>query len=158
MTTTPYPGTANDFLSAHAALLRESYHRLTGGDLVAPGLTPEQASQQLFEAPFALLSHSAAADPLMTYANRTGLKLFDIDWPALLVMPSRLTAEAPNRAEREHLLQRVAHAGFIDDYSGVRVSARGRRFLIRRATVWNLRGPKGAVVGQAAMFADWAYL
>ena len=42
------------------------------------------------------------------------------------------------REERARLLETVARRGFIDDYSGVRISKTGRRFRIIRATVWNL--------------------
>ena len=43
-------------------------------------------------------------------------------------------------------------------WRGVRVSASGRRFQITGAQVWNLLDAVGAVVGQAAMFADWEAL
>lgn len=58
-------------------------------------------------------------------------------------MPSRLTAEAPNRAERARLLAEVTARGFIEDYSGRRISHTGQRFLIERATVWNLTDAEG---------------
>lgn len=73
-------------------------------------------------------------------------------------MPSRLTAESPERAERERLLGRVAARGCIDDYAGVRVSRSGRRFRIRGATVWTLVDDDGRRLGQAATFSDWAPL
>ena len=73
-------------------------------------------------------------------------------------MPSRLTAEAPNREERARLLAQVTQHGFIDDYSGIRISTRGRRFRIAQATVWNLRDETGHPCGQAAMFAHWEFL
>jgi hypothetical protein len=72
-------------------------------------------------------------------------------------MPSRLTAEAPDRTERARLLAEVAARGFIDDYSGVRISRTGQRFRIERATVWNLSDDEGRRCGQAATFRTWRY-
>ena len=65
---------------------------------------------------------------------------------------SRLSAEAPLRDERQALLDRVTRHGFIDDYAGIRISAKGRRFAIRQAIVWNLIAVDGTRHGQAAAF------
>ena len=73
-------------------------------------------------------------------------------------MPSRLTAEAPNQAERARLLAEVAVRGFIDDYSGVRIARTGQRFLIEQATVWNLLNDRGQRCGQAATFREWRFV
>ena len=59
------------------------------------------------------------------------------------------------RSERERLLNRVATYGFIDDYSGVRISKSGCRFRILRATVWNITDASGTRLGQAASFSEW---
>lgn len=151
-----YPSVSNGFLSAHLQLLATSYRRLTGRHLVDPDLDAEAAARCLFEAPFALLSHTADADPILTYANRTTLDLFELDWEQLTRMPSRLTAEAPDRAERARLLAQVTAHGYIDRYSGVRVSSSGRRFRIDGATVWNLTDQTGQFFGQAATFTAWS--
>ena len=37
----------------------------------------------------------------------------------------------------------VSAHGYIDDYSGVRISASGRRFVIRDAVVWNVVDAQG---------------
>jgi predicted DNA-binding protein (UPF0251 family) len=55
-------------------------------------------------------------------------------------------------------LEAVTQRGFIDDYSGIRISKTGRRFQISRATVWNLISEKGEPCGQAAMFDEWKFL
>ena len=151
----PLPAASNAFLADHIGLLRRSYRQLTGRDLIDPGLTDRDAASALFEAPFALLSHDTRADPILTYGNRTVLGLFELTWEQLTAMPSRYTAEAPNRDERARLLQAVAARGYIDDYRGVRVSARGRRFMIENACVWNLVDAGGRCHGQAATFAHW---
>lgn len=73
-------------------------------------------------------------------------------------MPSRLSAEPVSREERARLLAEVSKNGFIDNYTGVRISRTGKRFLIEHAIVWNLLDEQGVYRGQAAMFRDWKYL
>jgi hypothetical protein len=152
----PEPGPDNGFLAEHVALLASSLRHWTGRTLTPEEVGDKAGARWLFEdAPFALLSHGTGADPCFTYANRRALALFEIGWDELLRLPSRLSAEPMARAERERLLAAVTARGFIDDYQGVRISRRGRRFLIRRATVWNLIDTAGSCQGQAAMFARW---
>jgi hypothetical protein len=79
-------------------------------------------------------------------------------WGELIRTASRLTAEPVHRSERARLLAAVSGKGFIDDYSGIRISKTGRRFVIERATVWNLIDDLGAPYGQAATFSEWKYL
>ncbi|WP_295455836.1 MEKHLA domain-containing protein [uncultured Thiodictyon sp.] len=154
----PPPAQVNAFLADHIGLLRRSYRHLTGRDLIDSGLTDQAAALALFEAPFALLSHGTQADPILAYGNRTVLRLFELTWEQLTAMPSRYTAQAPNRQERARLLQQVTARGYIDDYCGVRVAASGRRFMIENACVWNLVDAGGACHGQAATFSHWRYL
>lgn len=151
----PAPDESNAFVAAHARLLIESYHRLTGLELVDPGLRGHERSQALFEAPFVVASHDTQADPVFNYANRAALELWETTWAAFTAMPSRLSAEPVAREEREGLLARVKIHGYVDDYQGVRISSRGRRFLIRRATVWNVIDSSGVYRGQAVMFSEW---
>ena len=94
----------------------------------------------------------------MNYGNAAALALWEMSWPELTRTPSRLTAEAPNREERARLLAAVTAHGFIDDYSGIRISKSGRRFRIARATVWNLLDERGNYAGQAAAFSQWEFL
>ena len=152
------PSLANRYLERHAARLLASLRHWTGRDLIRPGLSPVDEARELFEAPFAVLSHDTAADPMLNYANRTALQVFEFTWEELTAMPSRLTAEAPEQAERARLLSEVSKRGYIDDYRGVRISKKGRRFLIARATVWSLLDESGAAYGQAATFSEWRYL
>jgi hypothetical protein len=135
-----------------------SFRRFTGRDLL-PGLfNPLGLSRNLFAAPFVLVSHGTEADPVLNYGNAAALDLWEMTWEELTRTPSRLTAEAPNRAERARLLEAVTARGFIDDYSGVRISKTGRRFQIAQATVWNLVTESGEPCGQAAMFKEWKFL
>jgi hypothetical protein len=154
----PAPAPSNAFLADHVSLLCRNFLRLTGRNLIAADLAPSVAAERLFHAPFVVLSHNAEPDPVFTYGNLSALSLFELDWEALTSMPSRHTAEAPDRAERDRLLTAVSEKGFIDNYSGVRISRTGRRFLITRATVWNLYDGPGGFCGQAATFPRWEWL
>jgi len=153
----PCPAPENDYLVVHTELLRNSFQALTGQPLIDDALSPTDAARALFEAPFVLLSHNTEADPILTYGNLRAMEVFELTWEELTVMPSRLTAESPNRTERARLLQQVTEHGFINNYSGVRASKTGRRFLIEKATVWNLIGPSATLGGQAAAFSHWRY-
>ena len=51
------------------------------------------------------------------------------------------------------MLASITERGFIDDYSGIRISTKGRRFYIDQAVIWTLRNADGHTVGQAATFA-----
>lgn len=145
-------------LIAHSERLVRSLAHWTGRDL-APGVSdPHERARLLFDAPFVLVSHGTEADPILNYGNRAALALWETTWDELTRMPSRLTAEAPNREERARLLERVARDGYIADYSGVRISRAGRRFRIAEATVWNLLTLEGKPCGQAAMFHSWTFL
>ncbi|MEM7601660.1 MAG: MEKHLA domain-containing protein [Verrucomicrobiota bacterium] len=152
------PSSANAFQQHHVELLLRSYRRLTGQELVPAEVELSQLSRWLFEAPFFVASHDGGVDPVLTYGNQTALELFELPWEIFTKTPSRFTAEEPERGERERLLEAVAGQGYIDDYSGVRISKSGRRFEIRDATVWNLLDEKGIKVGQAATFSSWRYL
>ncbi len=151
------PCEANNWLTEHVELLRYNLKHWTGCGLMdeCNALT---AARQLYFAPFALLSHGVENDPVMNYANRTAQQLFEMEWHEFVKLPSRLSAEAVLQQERDILLKRVGQNGYIDDYSGVRISKTGNRFLIDHATVWNLLDAQGTPRGQAAMFSIWQHL
>ena len=144
-----------DFVTAQTVCPARSLRHWTERDLL-PGVSkPAELAQRVFEAPFVLVSHGTEADPILNYGNAAALALWEMTWEELTRTPSRLTAEAPNREERARLLDAVTRRGFIDDYSGVRISKSGRRFRISRATVWNLLTETNQPCGQAAMFDKW---
>ena len=64
----------------------------------------------------------------------------------------------PESRGARRLLAAVARRGFIDDYSGIRISKTGRRFRLAQATVWNLLAENDQPCSQAAMFSDWKFL
>lgn len=135
---------------AFFTLLTGSFERLTGRPLL-----PERGLGAVWlydNATFAVLAHDGAADPRFVYANRSAQRCFEYGWEEIVGLPSRLSAEAPDRAERQRLLEAAARDGFIADYSGVRIAKSGRRFRIVDAVVWQLIDPEGVVHGQAATF------
>lgn len=152
----PNPG--NHYLDAHVARLLTSFRHWTGKDLIGPSISLKTQARELFNAPFAILSHDTAADPILNYANQTGLRLFGLSWDELITMPSRLTAQTLEQTERARLLSKVSERGYIDDYRGIRITKGGRRFLIEQATVWNLLDESGGLYGQAATFGEWRFL
>lgn len=147
---------ARAIIESHAgeriALIAASHLRLTGCDLVpARG----DIAEAMWNLPAVVLAHGTESDPLFFYGNRAALGLFEVAAEDFIRMPSRLSAEPLRREERARLLARVTQHGFIADYSGIRVSATGRRFRIEQATVWNLADKAGASRGQAATFDRW---
>ena len=144
------PAYASPEMRARIALIAKSFARLLGRPLVSGDGDVVAA---LWEAQQAIVAHGTQADPVFFFGNRAALATFECPVEQFIVLPSRLSAEAPLRAERQALLDRVSAQGFIDDYAGVRISASGRRFRIEQAVVWNLIDAQGQRHGQAAMFA-----
>jgi hypothetical protein len=139
-----------------AILLLTNFQRLLGRSLVPAGIGEAEAPVWLYEAaPFCVLAHDVAPDPRFIYANKTAQRCFEYGWAVFTTLPSRLSAEAPNRAERQRLLDKVSRDGFATGYSGMRISGSGRRFRIEDGTVWQLTDDRGALRGQAAMFPRW---
>jgi len=132
-------------------LLTGSYRHITGKDLVPPELTRQEGIRWLYEdAPFGLLAHDTAPDPVFVYGNRNAQRRFEYSWGELTALPSRLSAEAPERAARQSFLRQVAEKGYVDNYEGIRISKSGKRFPIANVTVWQLIDADGVIRGQAA--------
>lgn len=136
-------------IAERIALIARSFARLLHRPLVEPG---DDVVEALWQAPAAVVAHGTEPDPIFFFGNSAALAAFECDVASFTGMPSRLSAEAPLRSERQVLLDRVARDGFIDDYAGVRISATGRRFRIETAIVWNLVEADGVRRGQAATF------
>lgn len=149
----------NGYYCHHVARLVESYQQLLGRSMPLVEEGDELATARaLYHAPFALLSHGTEDDPVFNYANRTAMALFNMNWDEITSLPSRFSAEQPNREQRMRLLEAVRTHGYIEDYAGVRIAKGGGRFKIEQATVWNLADQDGRYYGQAAMFAQWQAL
>jgi PAS domain-containing protein len=129
-----------------------SYTRQVGTALVPDGA---DAAWLYRDAPFAVLAHNGDPDPRFIYANLAAQRCFEYSWDEFLSLRSRLSAEAPERAERQRLLDAVARDGFVRGYRGLRVAKSGRRFWIEDGVVWQLRDADGVSRGQAAVFSMW---
>lgn len=151
------PDQTNKFYESHVALLLDSYQRLLKQPLLGT-VDGQDRVRQLLDADFALLSHNADSDPSFNYANRTALELFEMPWDELVGMPSRFSTEPVNRQERDRLLVEAGNAKYIDNYSGIRITKTGKRFLIQRALVWNVYDSQLRYYGQAACFSNWTWL
>ncbi|KAJ9526104.1 hypothetical protein QJQ45_009549 [Haematococcus lacustris] len=118
-------------------LAASSYWKHTGKYLIEAPF--EALTTAVFNAPFALLMHDrfqeGVTDPRFMYANRAALNLFEASWSELIGCPSRKSAadEAGTQQERQQLLDQAATSGIITNYSGWRVSLKGKRF--RECTV-----------------------
>jgi MEKHLA domain len=133
-------------------LLQDSYARFVGSTLVPPG---NGASWLYHHAPFAVLAHNTDPDPRFIYANKTAQLCFEYSWDEITRLLSRLSAEKPNQAERQYLLDTVARDGFVSGYRGLRIASSGRRFWIEQGIVWQLVDADGVGRGQAALFRSW---
>lgn len=132
-------------------LLSTSYQHFFNEPLVPSSITdPADAARWLYEqAPFAVLAHNTDADPMFVYGNLAAQKRFGYSWEEITNLRSRLSAELPNREERQQLLDRVKRDGFAKDYRGIRISKSGEKFLIEDAILWQLVDSEGIVRGQA---------
>jgi len=143
------------------ALLLESHRRAFGKPLLAadrPGGSRRLAAQELFAGQEVVLAHDGGRDPRLIYANDAALQLWRRPWGEMVGMPSRLTAEADARVERDQVLANARRMEAIRGYTGVRIDSHGRRFLIRNARLWTLWDEEGRGCGQAAAFANWWWI
>lgn len=137
-------------------LLVGSYRRVVGEE--PPFLAGGDASAiWLYErALHAVLAHDTAPVPRFTYANKAAQKCFEYTWEGIVGLPSHLSAEPQDRAERQRLLDLVTAQGYARGYRGVRIAKSGRRFLIEDGVVWQLVDEGGVLRGQAASFGRWS--
>ncbi len=151
MSKNPKPSSENNFNEEQAERLLSSFLRLTGKSLI-PECTPSnERAKALYDAEYPVLSHNSDEDPILNYSNAKGMEQFEISWEELAILPSRFTAEPQTQEERNRLLKAVTENGFIDDYQGVRISAKGNRFMVEDAIVWNVIDEDGVYWGQGAV-------
>lgn len=148
-------GTAFD---ERVQLIVRSYRHWTGENLLPPEVPGSRWAEALEGLPQVVVAHDTAADPCFIYGNRAALELFEMRREDFIGMPSRLSAEPVRQEERARVLEEVRVRGFSASYSGVRVSATGKRFRIENAVLWNLVDSEGVLRGQAATFAQWTRL
>ena len=134
-------------------LLTGSFRRLLGRDLLPSDRGPEWLYG---DAPFVVLAHNTAPDPVFVYANGAAQRRFGYCWSEFVKLQSRLSAGPSERSERQALLDAVARNGFMTGYRGLRVTKSGSRFWMEDGIVWQLRTADGQDFGQAATFSQWA--
>ncbi|MGW5588407.1 MEKHLA domain-containing protein [Streptomyces sp. NPDC003857] len=149
------PDGANPALSR---LLLSSYERQTGQPLCPPAWSSdEEAAEWLYrQAPFGLLVHDTADDPVFVYANRTAQQRFEYTWQEFIALPSRLSAAPHDQPGRDSFIASVAANGYASGYRGLRRTRTGGRFWIEDVTMWNVTDADGVHHGQAAVFHSWS--
>ncbi|MCF3962923.1 MEKHLA domain-containing protein [Streptomyces fuscigenes] len=148
------PGASASFCE----LLLSSHECLTGRPLCPPAWSSyEEAAAWLYaRAPFGLLAHDTADDPVFVYANRTAQERFGYDWDTFTALPSRLSAAPTGQEDRDSFVRSVAERGYAEGYRGRRIASSGRPFWIEDVTMWNLVDAEGGHHGQAAVFRSWS--
>src|SRR6266566_1468638 len=137
-------------------LLISSHKRVVGSPLGPFEFSLDAAARWLYEdAAFCVLAHNTDPDPSFIYANQAAQRCFEYSWDEFIGLPSRLSAETPDQAERQRLLGAVARHGYASGYRGLRIAKSGRRFWIEDVTVWNLVDESGIRSGQAATYRRW---
>ncbi len=144
------PSPMNGFRQDLAMLIAHNFQKLLGRSLV--NVNDPHIGMLLYEAPFAVLAHDDQVEPVFCYANRKAQEIFEMDWAEFTQLPSKFSAEPIDQARRKELLEQVSTHGYIDNYSGVRISKTGKRFQIEKAIVWNLYNTDNRRIGQAATF------
>ena len=142
----------------HTRVILDAFTHWTGGELCSRAGSAEDQARRLFEAPFIVVAHGTQNDPILNYGNQAALDLWELDLETFLKTPSRKTAEPMHRDERAKMLQQSHNHGYISDYQGIRITSTGKRFYIRRATVWSLKDSTNQPLGQAATFSEWEML
>lgn len=140
---------------SHSQRLLHSFQHWTGRSLFEVNGSPVEIAQALFEAPFVLVSHGTEPDPIFNYGNRRALELWEFSWEDFTQMPSRKCVEPVTQEERDRLLAAAATKGYIDHYSGVRISSTGKRFQIEDVILWNVLDEQNQRCGQAAVFSKY---
>ena len=146
-----------DYYIEHGEILLRSYENLIGYPLIGAKSENTAGIMRIWNAPFAVVSHGKEKDPIFNFGNKIALELFELGFDEFTKMLSRKSAEKIEQRERDRLLAEVVKNGYIKNYSGVRISATGKRFVIENAVIWNLMDGKGDYCGQAAMFKNWKY-
>ncbi len=158
MKETSVPNKENGYLKDYIYLITNSLKKSANIEIVDFTLSLEEQAKQAFHSDYVLLAHNGSDDPIFNYANQAALTLFEMPWEEFTNMPSRYSAESDERDKREKFLADVAEKGYSKDYSGIRISKTGRRFVIKNVMLWNVYDSDNNRIGQAAMFEEYDYL
>lgn len=111
---------------------------------------------QLYYANIALLATNT--NKQFIYMNKFSQNLWEISLDKALQMKGKQTARVQDQKQRDILLKEVQKKGFIKNYSGIRISSKGKLFYIKSARVWNLIDKQKNFKGQAACFKQFDYI
>lgn len=131
-------------------LIEQNYQRYTGKLLPVPAGIISRQEWLHQQVPYGLLAHNNNSDPVFIYANNHACQSFGYSIKQLLGMPSRFSAAATDRTDRQQLLNTVSQQG-IAAYSGPRINSQGQTFMLYDGYVWQLYN-NGQLYGQAALF------
>lgn len=134
-----------------ARLLLQSHIRAFARPLIADAQTVRSKRllcQNLFACGFTVLVHGTGKDPKLSYANASALRLWEKRWDELIGMPSRLTAPDSERAGRISALGQAKLQHSVRNYCGIRISHKGRRFIINKTRIWTLWDAEEGVCGR----------
>lgn len=65
------PSATNQYQAAHVGLILDSYRQLLRHDLLPRSTNLEQLAQELYHAPFVVLAHDSAPDPVFGMVQNT---------------------------------------------------------------------------------------
>jgi hypothetical protein len=143
---------------AHVKQLLDSFNKYVKRDLIERSGNVEIDFRNINNSKTIVVSHNGANDPILNFGNQAALELWELNWEDFTNTPSRKTAESDFREKREKMLKIAEQDGFFDNYEGVRISATGKRFMIKQAIIWNVENEQGDNIGQAATFSDITFL
>ena len=141
----------------HIKNVLNSFEKLTGKKIINRR-SPEEDFLEIENGRFVLVSHNGAEDPILNYGNQFALKVWEMNWEDFIKTPSRKTAEADLRKNRDEMLKTVSKKGYFDKYGGIRISSTGKRFKIKNAVIWNVNDENDNYLGQAAYFKTIEYI
>jgi len=137
-------------------LILTSYRKIFDKDLISID-SNQSLEEVLFKANFYLVSHQYQNEPILVYANQKVLERWEMTWEQFIGTPSKYTAETDLQSNRAKMLAIAEKQGYFDNYEGVRISAKGNRFWIKKALIFNIYEHENEVltdkiIGQAALF------
>lgn len=100
---------------------------------------------------FGVLSHGTQSDPIFNYGNQASLILFEQTIESLCETPSRFSTVPEFMEDRGDLIRQIEAVGYGYIKDAIRVSAKGKLFLIQSILVWNVYDDNDDRIGLAAI-------
>lgn len=150
----------NEFVIEHSQRLLESFAHWTSRSLMpsSSSSSAREQAQQLYNAPFVVVSHGTEDDPIFNYGNAQALALWSLDWDAFTSMASRQPTKGEEQPERAEMLAVAKANGYFEGYVGDRSTGNGRRFRMEDGLIWTVLDEAGNYCGQAATFSQYHFL